>query len=133
MTLLNAFTKVLLLSLFVFLVGCSAEASPPLAEISPHQAAVIVKSNNAVIIDVRTQEEWDAGHIPNAIHIPLSEVKGRLDEFKAFDGLQIVMQCRSGRRSIVAGEILLSAGYGDVSNLTGGILAWGEAELPVEP
>jgi rhodanese-related sulfurtransferase len=131
MALLNTITKTLLLSFFVVLMGCSADASS-LPEISPHQAAVIVKSNNAVIIDVRTQEEWDAGHIPNAIHIPLSEVKGRLDEFKAFEGQHIVMQCRSGKRSAVAGKILLSAGYGDVSNLTGGILAWDEAKLPVE-
>ncbi|MBL1320872.1 MAG: rhodanese-like domain-containing protein [Methylophaga sp.] len=132
MSLLNTFSKTLLLAVFVLLIGCSSSNATPLAEISPQQAAEIVESNNAVIIDVRTQSEWDAGHIPGAIHIPLSEVKGRLDEFKAFDGKEIVMQCRSGKRSAAAGKILLAAGYEDVSNLTGGIDAWGKAKLPVE-
>lgn len=104
----------------------------PLTEISPQQAAETVKNDTAVIIDVRTQEEWDAGHIPGAIHIPLSEVKGRLDEFKGYEGKTLVMQCRSGRRSAKAANILLEAGYEDVSNLTGGIKAWGKAKLPVE-
>jgi rhodanese-related sulfurtransferase len=132
MSLLNTFSKTLFFSVFIFLVACSSSDATPLAEISPQQAARIVESNNAVIIDVRTQEEWDAGHIPGAIHIPLSEVKGRLDEFKAFEGKTLVMQCRSGKRSASAGKILLSAGYENVSNLTGGINAWGKAKLPVE-
>lgn len=132
MSLLNTFSKTLLLSLCILLVGCSYSDATPLAEISPQQAAKIVASNNAVIIDVRTQSEWDAGHIPNAIHIPLSEVKSRLDEFKAYEGKTLVMQCRSGRRSAAAGKILLAAGYQNVSNLSGGINAWGQAKLPLE-
>ncbi|MFW5427418.1 MAG: rhodanese-like domain-containing protein [Methylophagaceae bacterium] len=132
MSLLNTFAKTLLLSVFILVMGCSSSDATPLAEISPQQAAEIVESDAAVIIDVRTQSEWDAGHIPGAIHIPLSEVKGRLDEFKAFEGKEIVMQCRSGKRSAAAGKILLAAGYEDVSNLTGGINAWGKAKLPVE-
>ncbi len=132
MSLLNTFSKTLLLTVFIFLVGCSSSDATPLAEISPQQAAKIVESNNAVIIDVRTQGEWDAGHIPGAIHIPLSEVKDRLDEFKAYDGKTLVMQCHSGKRSAAAGEILLSAGYENVSNLTGGIMAWSKEKLPLE-
>ncbi len=132
MSLLNTFSKTLLLSVFILVMGCSSSDATPLAEISPQQAAEIVESDAAIIIDVRTQSEWDAGHSPGAIHIPLSEVKGRLDEFKAFEGKEIVMQCRSGKRSAAAGKILLAAGYEDVSNLTGGINAWGKAKLPVE-
>ena len=132
MILLKAIPKILFALTFVFLVACSSSDAMPLAEISPQQAAESVDNNNAVIIDVRTQEEWDAGHIPGAIHIPLNEVKERLDEFKSYDGQPIVIQCRSGRRSAVAGQILLAAGYSEVSNLTGGILAWKKENLPVE-
>ena len=131
MTTFNTVAKTFLLSLFIFLVACSSDASP-LAEISPQDASKLFTNETAVIVDVRTQAEWDAGHIPGAVHIPLSEVKGRLDEFKAFEGQEIVMQCRSGKRSAAAGKILLAAGYEDVSNLTGGINAWGKAKLPVE-
>ena len=132
MTTFNTVAKTFLLSLFVFLVACSSPDASPLAEISPQEASKLFTNETAVIVDVRTQAEWDAGHIPGAVHIPLSEVKGRLDEFKAFEGQEIVMQCRSGKRSAAAGKILLSAGYEDVSNLTGGINAWGKAKLPVE-
>jgi len=132
MSLSNTFSKILILSALLLLVGCSSSNATPLAEISPQQAAQIVEAENAVIIDVRTQSEWDAGHIPGAIHIPLSEVKGRLGEFKEFEGKELVMQCRSGKRSAAAGKILLAAGYEDVSNLSGGINAWSKAKLPVE-
>ena len=126
MALSNIITKALIVSGLIFLSGCSPSDATPLAEISPLQAAEIVHSDTAIIIDVRTQSEWDAGHIPGAIHIPLSEVKERINEFKAYDGKTIVMQCRSGKRSATAGKILLAAGYTDVTNLTGGINAWSE-------
>ncbi len=125
---LKTLAKALTFSSLVFLLACSS----PLAEISPQQAVEIVENSNAIIIDVRTQEEWDAGHIPGAIHIPLSEVKDRIDEFKAYEGQPIVMQCRSGRRSATAGKILVEAGYADVSTLTGGIIAWKKENLPVK-
>jgi hydroxyacylglutathione hydrolase len=130
MVLLNGFTKTLFLTVFLFIVGCSDSTS--LAEISPQQASKIVASDNAIIIDVRTQEEWDAGHIPGAIHIPLSEVKGRLDDFKIYEDKTLVMQCHSGKRSAKAANILLDAGFNNVSNLKGGIMAWKAEKLPIE-
>ncbi|MDQ7072577.1 MAG: rhodanese-like domain-containing protein [Gammaproteobacteria bacterium] len=117
---------------FLLIVGCSGSESTSLAEISPQQASKIVASDNAVIIDVRTQEEWDAGHIPGAVHIPLSDVKSRLDDFKTYEGKTLVMQCRSGKRSAKAANILLDAGFNNVSNLKGGIMAWKKEKLPVE-
>ncbi len=129
----NKISNIFLLALFVLLMGgCTQSDATALAELSPQQAENIVKSQNAVIIDVRTQEEWDAGHIPNAIHIPLSEVKDRLEEFKAYDGRTMVMQCHSGKRSSAAAHILLDAGFKNVSNLKGGIMAWKAEKLPIE-
>ncbi len=132
MSLLNTFSKILFLTAFLFIVGCSSSDATSLAEISPQQASKIVAGDNAVIIDVRTQDEWEAGHIPDAIHIPLSEVKGRLDDFKAYDGKTLVMQCHSGKRSAKAAHILLDAGFKNVSNLKGGIMAWKADKLPIE-
>ncbi len=132
MLLQGRLAKIFVFTVFVFLLGCSNSGTSSLSEISPQQASKIVASDNAVIIDVRTQEEWDAGHIPDAVHIPLSDVKSRLEDFKAYEGKTLVMQCRSGKRSAKAANILLDAGFINVSNLKGGIMAWKKEKLPVE-
>ncbi|MFW5450452.1 MAG: rhodanese-like domain-containing protein [Methylophagaceae bacterium] len=128
----NAIAKTLLLAVFALLIACSSPDATALDQVSAVQAAEMVKVENAVIIDVREQDEWNAGHIPGAIHIPLGQVKTRLAEFEAYQDQPIVMQCRSGRRSAAAATILLDAGFENVSNLSGGILAWGKSDLPLE-
>jgi rhodanese-related sulfurtransferase len=77
----------------------------------------------AVILDVREPEEWVAGHIPGALHIPLADVPARLDELP--DG-EIVVICRSGGRSARAVGWLTDHGF-EAINLTGGMGAWQEA------
>lgn len=113
-------------------VACSSTNAASLGEVAAAEAAEMVETKNAVIIDVREQSEWDESHIPGAIHIPLGEVKNRLVELEAYKDQPIVMQCRSGRRSAIAGNLLLEAGFEDVSNLKGGILAWSKDKLPTE-
>ncbi|WP_047548003.1 rhodanese-like domain-containing protein [Psychroserpens sp. Hel_I_66] len=61
--------------------------------------------NNAVILDVRTQQEWDAGHIANSVHIPLNELNDRVDEVKALNQ-PIIACCASGVRSAKAAKFL---------------------------
>jgi rhodanese-related sulfurtransferase len=61
--------------------------------------------NGALILDVRTQREWDAGHIENSIHIPLSELKNRVDEVKQLNK-PIIACCASGVRSAKAAKFL---------------------------
>lgn len=69
-----------------------------------HQVEAYLK-NGAIILDVRTQREWDAGHIENAIHIPLDELKNRVDEVKQLDK-PIITCCASGVRSTKAAKFL---------------------------
>ena len=83
----------------------------------------------AVLVDVRETNEYTEIRIPGSRLLPLSTFAERFEELPKDKPL--VMQCRSGARSAKAAEYLLANGYTDVSNLTGGILAWDEARLPV--
>lgn len=85
--------------------------------------------DDALVLDVREQEEWDAGHAPGATHMPLGTVLHRLGELPR--DRRIVAVCRSGGRSERATVALRQRGY-DVVNLAGGMQAWAAAGLPVE-
>lgn len=80
---------------------------------------------NFILIDCREQDEWDAGHIDGAKLIPLSEFEQRYAEVGATDAT-IIVQCRSGKRSLTACMILQNNGYENLTNLSGGILGWQE-------
>jgi rhodanese-related sulfurtransferase len=79
----------------------------------------------AVVLDVREDDEWAAGHAPNAIHIPLAELPSRLGELPDGDE-PLPVVCRSGGRSSQAVTWLSQQGY-DVSNVEGGMRAWHSA------
>ncbi|EWS99632.1 rhodanese [Intrasporangium oryzae NRRL B-24470] len=82
-------------------------------------------ADDALLIDVREHDEWEAGHAPNAIHIPLGELPVRLEEIPETDGpLGIV--CRMGGRSARAVAWLAQQGF-DVANVEGGMLEWHRA------
>ena len=80
------------------------------------------KGAKPVLVDVREKTEWDFGHINGAIHIPLGQMAGRMKELdsKAYT----VVYCRSGSRSSAGASMLKKAGFTDVRNLSGGMIAW---------
>ena len=80
-------------------------------------------NENIVLVDCREQHEWDEGRIEKAIHIPLGQIEDRLDELSNKEAT-IILQCRSGKRSMRAAEFLEDEGYTDLTNLEGGILGW---------
>ena len=94
-------------------------------EITVHQARQRAEEG-ALLLDVREDAEWDAGHVAGAVHVPL----GELDPSSIAVGTPVVAVCRSGNRSGKAAQALLAAGH-DVVNMGGGMLAWDEAGLPV--
>jgi len=83
----------------------------------------------AFLLDVREQQEWDAGHAPTASHVPMREVPARIAEIP--EGVRVLAICRSGARSRAVAEALIGAGY-DAVNVTGGMRAWAAADLPME-
>ena len=76
-----------------------------------------------IILDVRTQEEYDEGHIPGAILIPHTEIEARAEEVLTDKDQLILVYCRSGRRSKIAAEALLELGYTNIKEF-GGIIDW---------
>ena len=96
--------------------------------IGPEAAESLLRSG-AVLLDVREQTEWQAGHVPGALHVPLGELEGKLGALPR--GRQVVVICRSGNRSARATSLLVRSGF-EAVNLSGGMLAWAAAGLPVE-
>jgi phage shock protein E len=86
--------------------------------------------DDVLILDVREQSEYDAGHIPGVTLIPLNDVPNRLNEIPK--DKPVIVTCRSGNRSGQATDFLRQQGYTNVHNMTGGINAWQQAGYAVE-
>jgi rhodanese-related sulfurtransferase len=84
----------------------------------------------AYVLDVRTQEEWDDFHAPNTTLIPLDQLSSRLNEVPR--DKEIVVVCRSGNRSQQGRDILLAAGFVQVTSMQGGLNEWRASGYPVE-
>ena len=83
-------------------------------------------ADDDVILDVREPDEWEAGHAPGAVHIPLGELPSRLDELPDTDQATLAVTCRGGGRSSRAVAWLSQQGF-EVANLDGGMKAWQSA------
>ncbi len=124
----NRFLVMVLAFAFPFVcVGCSnGEESSSIGyeQISGAQAWALMKSESGyVIIDARTQSEYDEGHIPGAILIPEYEIADRAEKELPDKNQLILVYCRSGRRSKIAAEELVKLGYTNVKEF-GGIIDW---------
>jgi phage shock protein E len=86
--------------------------------------------DDVLILDVREQSEYDAGHIPGVTLIPLNDVPNRLSEIPK--DKPVIVTCRSGNRSGQATDFLRQQGYTNVHNMTGGLNAWQQAGYAVQ-
>ncbi len=98
-----------------------------------HVAATqLINHKNALVLDVREQNEFDTGHILNSKLIPLGKLGDRIGELEKFRERPIVVVCRSGQRSASACAYLAKQGFAQTHNLDGGVVAWQKASLPLE-
>lgn len=97
------------------------------ASVGLDEARTLLQASTAILVDVREQHEWDAGHAAEAVHMPLRE----LDAAALPPGSQIIITCRSGGRGTRATAALIEAGL-TARNLTGGMRGWQKAGLPLE-
>ena len=107
-----------------------ADAKNNITEISPQDAAAKLKSGEAVMIDVRDKDEWDEGHIPDAMHLSRGTVELDIEEKVPDLNAMVICHCGGGGRSALAAESLQKMGYKNVRSMAGGFKAWKTASLP---
>lgn len=100
-------------------------------DVTPAEAVLLINRENALVLDVREEGEFAAGHVPEAKNIPLAKLAERAGELKKFQQKPIVVNCQAGMRSANACGQLQKAGFAQVYNLKGGLNAWNDAKLPV--
>ena len=113
-------------ALLFFFAACAAGAddAPPL---QPSElAALLAQPNAPLLLDVRTPEEFAAGHIPGALSVPVQELEARLEQLAPFKTRGVVSYCERGPRASHANEILRAAGFTNVRVLDGSMKRWRE-------
>jgi len=101
-------------------------------EVDTTAALQLINHKDALVLDVRQPEEFEAGHLLNAKLIPLGKLKERMGELEKYKNQPIVVVCRSGNRSGTACFLLRKQGFSQTYNLAGGVLAWQKNKLPLE-
>ena len=107
-----------------------ADAKKKITEISPTDAASKTKSSDAVIVDVRENDEWDDEHIPDAVHMSRGMLELEIEDKFPDRNTTIICHCGGGGRSALAAESLQKMGCKNVRSMVGGFKAWKAAELP---
>jgi len=124
-------TILLVVALIIFIILQSGGTGNSLPrEIGVDEAYGMYQSGTFVL-DVRTVEEWNEFHAPNSTLIPLDELPTRISELPR--NQEIVVVCRSGNRSQQARDILLGAGFDQVTSMAGGLNEWRTKGYPIVP
>jgi len=101
-------------------------------EVNNAEALQMINHNNAIVLDVREESEYKAGHLLNSKWIPLGKLLDRIGELERYREQPVVIVCRSGNRSASACATLAKKGFTQAYNLSGGVLAWQKSNLPLE-
>ena len=125
--------SLLVMALFAILALLAADtirrSLSGISDVEPRQATRLINTENAVMLDMRSEDEFRNSHIANAIHLDnLQNASSRLEKFR---GKPLIVYCNSGNQSIRVCGKLHKQGFETVYNLKGGIAAWRKAELPV--
>lgn len=99
-------------------------------QISPADATRLY-NRGALMLDVRTEAEYKTGFLGEARHIPVADVKSKLNSLESFKEKDVIVYCQTGARSASVANTLVKNGFTQVYNLRGGILAWKMSGLPV--
>lgn len=104
----------------------------PGKDVGTLQATQLINARDALLLDLREPKEYEGGHLPNAVHLPLSQLASRGGELAKFTKRPVIAYCERGNRSRTATGALAKLGFGEVYTLRGGMRAWQEAGLPME-
>ncbi len=98
--------------------------------VSPQQAINLVNSDDGIFVDLRDGGDYQQGHVVGAVNIPASKLANRMGELEKFKSKPIVLICKMGQHSGVAGKQLKAGGFEQVFKMSGGMLEWGNLQLP---
>jgi rhodanese-related sulfurtransferase len=118
-----------LLAVVFMLVMHETRKSGP--SLSPQQAINLVNSEQGIFLDLRDGADFKQGHIVDALHIPAAKLTERATELEQYRDKPIVLVCKMGQHSGAAGKQLRSQGFDKVYKMTGGMMEWGNLQLPL--
>src|SRR5487761_2362204 len=101
-------------------------------QIGTLEATRLINNENPLLLDVREPNEYVSGHLPDALHIPLSQIKDRSGELAKYATRPVIVYCERGMRSSSAASALSKLGFSRVLELRGGLRAWRDAGLPTK-
>ncbi|MBT4493438.1 MAG: rhodanese-like domain-containing protein [Gammaproteobacteria bacterium] len=124
---------VVLVSVFVFLLVAFIinEGKQGGSAITPGNLVNLVNREGAVIVDIRDNNDFGAGHIAGAVNMPFSSIESRFGELESFKENPIVLVCKMGQHAGSVGRKLKAQGFVDVRRLSGGMAEWTASNLPV--
>jgi len=125
--LVMAFIAIVAGLVWTFLAG----RSKGVRRLGPMEVTRLINSDDAVVVDVRSDAEFRQGHIINALNVPENQLESQLSKLEKYRSRPVIAVCRAGQLSARAGAALRRAGFEDVYMLAGGLMAWEGASLPL--
>ena len=117
--------------LTAIVMGACSQGESDAPEMLPQElTARLAAEAPPVVLDVRTPQEYEAGHVPGAINMPHKALAGRLSEVLGFRDREVVLYCERGKRSEMARAVLLEAGFTSTQLLQGHMVEWRRRQLP---
>ena len=104
----------------------------PAKEIGTLELTRMLNDKNTLLLDVRETKEYEGGRLPNAMHLPISQLASRGSELAGMTSRPVVAYCARGSRSAMAARALAKLGFKEIYSLRGGINAWRQAGLPIQ-
>src|SRR5919201_6866413 len=109
-----------------------AQVKAEIEEVDATHARELIEETDPVIVDVREQDEWDEGHIPQAVHVPRGNLESRIEGLAPDRSRPVLLYCAAGNRSAFAAKTLTELGYEQPVSLSGGFTDWKRNGFAVE-
>lgn len=101
------------------------------ASLSPSDATRLINDSDAIVLDVRSDAEFEGGHIVGSVHVVDTQLESAMGRLQKYKSKPIIATCKTGQRSMSVCSKLKKAGFEQVYNLRGGLAAWEGASLPL--
>lgn len=121
---MNSTLKYILVVAFSIIFSCSLINSESINQMNSDELIEFIELNDAILVDVRTEDEYNSGYIENSLNIDYFSNDFSLNADKLDKSTPIILYCRSGKRSSMSASKISKLGFKEIYNLKGGILEW---------